>query len=220
MDKQHIVVTYHGLGLNSLSMRLINNHLRKNGFTVVSVDYPSRQQSISDNVAKIIIPQIQAYLDDQNVTVHHVGYSLGGVMVFELLNQLSPNNTGRVLTLASPHYGSLLACYVSRFNVGRKFFGPVLEELRAQESSYVNQLVKPTDYEIGVITGNKPFLFGATKPWMDSDTAHDGLVSEKSALIAQAQDRLIVDVTHASILWRRDIRRQIVHFLQNGVFAK
>ena len=78
-----------------------------------------------------------------------------------------------------------------------------LRELRTSDDSYVNNLAVPQGLDIAVVEASKDFI-----------------VDVDSTRIPEERDRYVVPTLHSTMLFRPDVARQSLHFLEHGHFDK
>lgn len=211
------VVLLHGIGHTSLYMMPIEWSLRRQGYNVLNLTYPSRRDGI-DALTEFLHDRLDREgLWDKPGHVHFVTHSMGGLVVKTYLDkfrrEIPYTKMGRVVMIAPPNGGSEVADFLTNFRAYGWYFGPAGQELTTTNQSKND--IKPW-YDLGVIAGTRgwPYVIGE---FLISD-ANDGLVSVKRAKMAGMKDFITVKATHGAISWRPDVNREIVKFLKSGKF--
>lgn len=207
------VVLVHGLGRTARSMGVLATRLRRQGFRVVSFEYPSRSESI-EALTRRLAAEVERRCPSSRDTVHFVTHSLGGVIVWSYLVQRSGLHRGRVVMLSPPGSGSELADAFADSTLLRSILGPAVSELGTEPSSFVRQL-PPARFQLGVITGDRNL--NPLSAWLIPGP-NDGKVSVERARVPGADDFLVVPATHTFIMNRADVAREVVAFLRDGSF--
>ena len=205
------VILLHGLGRSSKSMSKIETALKKNGYIVKNVGYPSRQYPIELLAEKYVAPAVNQCTDAQ--TIHFVTHSLGGILTRYYLAKNPLHNLGKVIMLAPPNHGSEIVDTLGNFVLYKWWLGPAFQQLSTKPDSIPNRL-QPPDFRVGIITGTKsvnPFF----SHLISGDD--DGKVSVKSAEIQGAPFKK-VHVTHTWIMKNNAVINDIVHFLKFDSF--
>ncbi|WP_412060914.1 esterase/lipase family protein [Rubrivirga sp. IMCC45206] len=211
------VLLIHGLGRTGLSMLPMARALRRAGFSPEVVDYPSRQHSVDELVARVVTPQVEGRRKDERV--HFVTHSLGGVLVRAYAAQRAdagrPLDGSRAVMLAPPHAGSEVADKLGHRRPFKLALGPTLNELGTGDAG-PSRLGPIRGIEAGVIAGTRSIVpFGR---WFGGP--HDGLVSVASAHAPDGiADRAVVSKTHALMMMSPTVIALTVRFLQTGSFA-
>jgi triacylglycerol lipase len=73
------VVLLHGLCRTERSMRPIQQALEREGFTVLNVDYPSRERTVEELSEAVLAPLMTECRANGAKRVHFVAHSLGGI---------------------------------------------------------------------------------------------------------------------------------------------
>jgi pimeloyl-ACP methyl ester carboxylesterase len=210
IDKNEAVVLFHGLGLHAFFMRRISAFLKKDGYDVCNIDYPSRRDTIERMTVHLYNLLEEKKLDGYK-SVHFIGHSLGGVLVRNLLYRYRFHNQGKVIALAPPNKGSVLVDIFKGYAPVRWYFGPAFLEL-GSGSVFLEQLAYiPDNYY--VIAGNrsKGTLFGFL-----FNEVNDGAVSVEDS-IAEGMIRShhsVLPVTHFTILYNKKVIDKILEVLK------
>jgi pimeloyl-ACP methyl ester carboxylesterase len=206
------VVLLHGLGRTALSMKRLEYALAKENYRVVNISYPSTRlpvEGAADNLDALLREQVP----DPAVRMHFVTHSLGGIVLRRYLAERRPANLGRVVMLAPPNQGSELAARLKNNRLFKLLTGPAGQQLGG--APFLREL-GPVDYELGIIAGDRSMnpLFSAWIPGPD-----DGKVSVASTRLEGMRDFLIVHHTHTWMMWREDVFKAVIRFLEAGRFG-
>jgi pimeloyl-ACP methyl ester carboxylesterase len=194
--------------MTGADMALLRWRLRRCGFRAVQFHYPSIRASIRDNAARLqrLVERLPGG------EVHFVGHSLGGLVVRRFFHDFPQQRPGRVVTLGTPHTGSLAARRLIQNRIGRWLLG------RAGEDGLLGGLPPwAPERALGVIAGSLP-LGGA---WVVGGLPrpHDGTVSVESTRLPGMADHLVLHVSHMGLLVSPEAARQTCHFLRHGRFG-
>ena len=207
------VVLLHGLGRTKKSMSSLEKTLKKNGYHVINLNYPSKKHTIKTLVDTYLKPVIDTIPPDQ--TIHFVTHSMGGILVRYYLNEYPLSSCGHIVQIAPPNHGSELVDHLGKYAFFQNVMGPAFQELSTQNQSVPNQLPIPS-YSIGIIIGTASLnpYFSYLIPGED-----DGKVSTKSALLPN-KPFTTVNSSHSFIMKHTIVKQQVMHFLQSGTFKK
>ena len=195
--------------MTGADMALLRWRLRRCGFRAVQFRYPSIRASVSDNAARLQ-RFVQRLPGDE---VHFVAHSLGGLVVRRLFHDFPQQRPGRILTLGTPHSGSLAARRLIRHRIGRWLLG------RAGQDGLLGGLPPWGGApELGSIAGSLPLGGG----WLVGGLPrpHDGTVSVASTRLEGMADHLVLRVSHMGLLVSPEAARQTCHFLYHGRFVR
>jgi Alpha/beta hydrolase family len=220
------VVLLHGLARGPFSMWPLERALRRCGYDVLNLAYPTRQQDLSGLVA-LVRARLAALTPapGRDTTLHGVGHSLGGlVLLGVLLDPPPPWQARRLVTLGSPHRGAGVAAQLIGWRAAERFFGPVLADLApASEARRRACDARRTSLEVGVIAGAGRPRPLAPAVLLDRRRAlrrtTDGTVELRSALgLFPRTDRLVVDAGHWALPASPAVIRATIAFLAHGRF--
>ncbi len=214
IDKDYIVLL-HGLGRTEKSFDKMENYLRKQGYCVLNIDYPSRAYDIQNLTEKFIKKEVEAFCTDKNKKINFVTHSLGGIIVRYYLKKYRMDNLGRVVMLSPPNQGSEIVDSLKDHRFIKEIFGPAFDQLSTKPSSFINAL-GAADFEFGVITGDKSIN------WINSwiiPGADDGKVSVERSKMKNMKDFLVVKQAHPFIMDADEVMTAVVNFLQTGRFS-
>lgn len=209
------VILLHGLARSRRSMQPLAAYLRRQGYTVVNVGYPSRHAPI-EHLAEAAIPPVVAALRHRGSdSIHFVTHSMGGILLRSYLERQALPALGRVVMLSPPNQGSELVDVLGRFAWFRWFFGPAGCQLGTGEDGLPGRLGAVT-FPLGVITGNRPAI-GLARFFPGPS---DGKVSVARAQVEGMVDFLVLPCGHSLIMRKAAVQRQVVHFLRHGHFNR
>ena len=153
---------------------------------------------------------------DHPEDVHFVTHSMGGVLVRSYLSQQPEPHNGRVVMLSPPSQGSeIVDAFADSPRLRALFVGPAASEL-GTDSAGIARKLGPVRFDLGIITGDKSL--SPIGSWVIPGP-DDGKVAVGRANVEGSADFLVISATHTFIMNRRDVARQVVHFLQNGRFS-
>jgi pimeloyl-ACP methyl ester carboxylesterase len=206
------VMLVHGLGRSARAMRPMERALRRAGYRVHSLDYPSTRYPVDTLRERFLKPAVERFSRSlEGGTMHFVTHSLGGILVRSYLERYPLNSLGRVVMLAPPSRGSEIPDKV-RFL--KYLMGPAFLELGTGPDSVPNRLAAP-EYPCGVIAGKR-----SIDPWFSLliPGADDGKVSVERTKFRGMRDFRVVAATHPFIMRHRGVIRHTLHFLEHGRF--
>jgi hypothetical protein len=181
--------------------------LRRAGYDVQFFRYPTRHP------LAISAGRLGKQLRNMGpAPVHLLAHSLGGILLCHLAAQGGLPGNGRVLMLGTPLAPSHVAQTVKRWHLGRWLLGPyTLKALQGERPPW------PADRPLGLIAGERRVGLGAL---LDPDLPrpHDGTVYVGETLSPEVTHHLVVQHSHFGMLWARDVRAQILHYLDTGRF--
>jgi pimeloyl-ACP methyl ester carboxylesterase len=216
VTRNETVVLLHGLCRTGRSMAKMEKALKAEGYTVINVDYPSRSATIEELAG----PVFETFLPslDPRRPVHFVTHSMGGILLRQYLEtqaatQLLPN-LGRTVMLAPPSRGSEVPDRLGRMKLYRWINGPAGNQLGTGTDSLPLRLKEPA-MELGVIAGDRSInpVLSLLIPGPD-----DGKVALARVRTGTETDFIRLHVTHACMMWNKQVIAQTKHFLEHGRF--
>ncbi len=208
------VLLFHGLGRMATSMRPMARALRRTGYAVRNVGYPSTRHPVARLARDVVAKAVDEARRDGTGRIHFVTHSMGGVLVRAYAEAGEVPEGARAVMLAPPHGGSELADRFRDTPLFRRVCGPALLELGTGPDSVCRSLgtLPP---ETGVIAGDRnPFPFFARH----FGGPADGIVAVWSTKAAGFADHLVVPHGHTFLMRAPDVIRQTLHFLRLGRF--
>jgi pimeloyl-ACP methyl ester carboxylesterase len=206
------VVLLHGMARSSRSMNTMEKALKREGYQVVNVDYPSTTATI-EKLTVQVFKTIEPHIENAG-TVHFVTHSLGGIILRQHLQDHALPNLGRVVMLAPPSCGSEVPDKLGSTFLYKWINGPAGNQLGTGTDSFPLGLQAP-EFELGIIAGDRsinPFL-SMLIPGPD-----DGKVSLARVKPSRYTDYIQLHVTHACMMWNRAVIAQTGQFLKHGAF--
>jgi pimeloyl-ACP methyl ester carboxylesterase len=144
-------------------------------------------------------------------TVHLVGHSLGGVLIYDMLARHPEIASGNVVLLGAPVRG----CYAGRrFGaraLGRWLLGACAPRWESREARWQ----RPE--RLGVIAGTLPLGFGRALGTLPGD--NDGVVCVDETTVDGMSDRALVRTGHSLLTVSGRVGALVAHFLRTGRFA-
>lgn len=220
MKKQLVLI--HGLGRGAYAMGSMALLLKRQGYQVTNIGYPSRKYPIATLVKRFIAPVFDGLPDATQIDV--VTHSLGGILFrYYLAHHSDPERSRRirrVVMLAPPNHGSEVADHIKHWSVARWLLGPAMTELGSGPDSIPNLLLEMEQQrfpcEIGVIAGTRSY-----EPWFSRwiSEGNDGKVSITSTQLPGMKDFIQVNAGHTFIMEDKAVRQQILRFLGDGTFS-
>jgi pimeloyl-ACP methyl ester carboxylesterase len=214
-DTRETVLLLHGLGLNRFAMTRLACALRRDGYRVINLSYPSRSIPLEQLAADWLPAMLRAQNADTATRLHVVTHSMGGILLRLYLRDHTPPHLGRIVMLAPPNHGSEVADRLRDNPVFRLFTGVNGHRLGTAADSLPRQL-GPLDADLGIIAGDRSLnpLFSA---WIGAPS--DGKVSVESTRLAGMRDHLVVPISHTWLQWRGPVIEQIKTYLRTGKFT-
>ena len=212
--KEYVVVL-HGIARTWRSMRTLSRFLRRSGYEVLNVGYPSNRQSL-EALVDHIYENINPVYKETHRKVNFVGYSLGGLLARAVIHKYRPTNLGRVVQLAPPNQGSEVADFWRNFFLFRWIFGQAGQDLGSKEKQF-SRILGPVDFELGMIAGNCSWDPISSMMISGPD---DGKVSVASTRVEGLADHVTIPATHTFIIYNREAFNQTLHFLRHGCFER
>ena len=206
------VFLMHGILNASFSMKRIESALRKRGFKVVNLNYPSRSKTIEEHAQWLA----QEVAQKGEGSLYFVGHSLGAIIIRCYLARHAPANVVRFVMIAPPNHGSITADKIGDTLVYRLLWGNKAgQELRVTRKDFWETLPAPK-IEFGIIAGAGHRGRGLN-PWLSGD--NDGTVSVEEARLEGAKAFTTLPYQHTQILFRKKTIKQTIHFLETGFFT-
>lgn len=215
------VVLLHGLGRGPASMARLARALRRDGYRVLNLGYPSRTLPIERLASEWLPAQLAAHdiTPADTPRLHLVTHSMGGIVVRAwVAGGHAPANLGRVVMFAPPHQGSALVDRIGDWWLFRVATGVNGRRLGTRGPEAYPTTLGPwrSPAQLGIIAGDRTLnpLFSAWIPGPD-----DGKVSIAATRLEGMTAHRVVPVSHTWLQTRREPIAQVRSFLATGYFA-
>jgi triacylglycerol esterase/lipase EstA (alpha/beta hydrolase family) len=195
-------------------MRPLEKNLKKNGFPVLNLNYPSRKKPIEE-LSEWVRDKLEEELaKNPNEQWDFVTHSMGGIILRQIMKSRPLPNLVRVVMLGPPNQGSEVVDRLRHFKLLNQVNGPACLQLGTEKNGFIDQLGK-VEFNLGVIAGNKsinPFL-SLLIPGED-----DGKVAVERTKIEGMNDFRVFPCSHSFFMSRRKVQNQVRSFLSDGCF--
>lgn len=198
----------HGLFMHGNLMKYMALQLQKFDYEVHVFSYKSVGNRLQDNATQLIdfVHKYQATGD----TCHFVGHSLGGLLIRLAYEQAPHCFTGRIVTLGTPHNGSLVAHRVANDIHAAILGGSYGKALDGDLPPWQGTV------ELGSIAGTKCIGIGMALP--DLEKPNDGTVSVAETQLPKQTDTVNLPLSHTALIYSSRAVAQVDAFLCNGRF--
>lgn len=200
----------HGLWFGGWLLTLLKWRLRRRGFAVHVVDYPTVRDDLRTAAAQVhaVVGALGAH-----EPVHLVGYSLGGIVIRAYFHFYADAPGGRIVTLGSPHHGSHAAQSLARLGVGRWLLGCCMAELLDRGPARWPLPAR----DVGVIAGTVSaglgrLIAGLPRP-------NDGTVAVSESQLP-GRELLLLPASHLTLVLSARVAHQTAFFLRSGRFDR
>ncbi len=210
------VILVHGIIRSSKSFSKMKTALEKDGYTVVSFDYPSTRMTMADS-ADYLTKTINSLegIDQIDLVCH----SMGGLLVRAYLQQNEGNHDkriGRLVMVATPNLGAEMANVMQKNLAYQWVFGPAGQELVKDQNGAIAALPIP-DFEFGIVAGARGTDTG-WNPLVPGDD--DGTVSVTSTKLPGAKDFKTIPALHSFLVEDQKAIISVTRFLKTGCFRE
>lgn len=185
--------------------------LRKQGFEVLNLGYPSTRHDLAA-LCDIIHPRIDTFSHTIDGKLHIIGYSMGGLLARAYIHKHRPAQLGRVVMAGTPNGGSEVADFLKSWRLYRRLYGPAGQQLITDQSAF-SALLGAVDYELGIIAGDRTvdpvssYIIG--KPG-------DGKVSIESTKLAGMKAHIVIPTNHTFMPSNRQMWEGALKFIREG----
>ena len=197
------VVLVSGLWMPAAAMAVVAARLRHAGYRTASFAYSGRQplEPSIERLARVA----------RERCAHFVGHSLGGVLVYDMLERHRDIAAGRVVLLGAPVRG----CYAGR-RLGTRALGRWM--LGASAPRWERRVARWERSEpLGVIAGTLPLGLGRALGALPGE--NDGVVCAEETTVEGMADRVLVREGHSMLALSGRVAALVEHFLRAGRFA-
>ncbi len=210
MHEKPKVVLLHGIWRTGKSMALLAWYLRRCGYEVLNLTYPSTRLML-EQLAEHIHPAIRDFAGER--PVHFVCHSMGGLLARAYIARYRPR-VGRVVMLGTPNHGSEVADFLKDWVLYRRMYGPAGQQLTTRNHGR-DGLFAPVDFELGIIAGTKSLDVICSRI---IGVPSDGKVSVESTKLDGMKAHVLVPVSHLMLTYHPRVMALVARFLGSGVF--
>jgi pimeloyl-ACP methyl ester carboxylesterase len=211
MQKDYVVLL-HGMAVNSLYMLRLEKALSKEGYQIINMDYPSRKSTISD-ISNMIFKKLNLINKESNLKVHFVGFSMGCLVIRELLGKNELPNVGNIVLIGPPNHGSQVSDFLVNNIFYKAFFGPAGQQLTTNFAK--NNPFPSLQHTFGIIAGNvclDPFSYFILPK------ENDGKITVESTKLEGMKDHIIIPISHTLMVFSNEVIKQVIYFLKYSHF--
>lgn len=204
------IILVHGLWMTGMELVLLKHRLQAEyGYHCVVYSYSSVSGQMADHVR-----ELRELAQQQSCErLHFIGHSLGGLILYNLLENGPDLISGRAVFLGSPLRGSSVARVMAGNALGRMMVGEAaINELTASQPRHWSGR-----RALGLIAGSDSLGLGRLLASELADHS-DGTVSIEETRLEGATDHLVLPVSHTSMLFNAEVCRQAAYFLRQGQF--
>jgi len=211
MEKETVILL-HGMLRTHRHMAKLAHALKREGYRVHNLDYPSRRLPM-EGLLQGLHAEIAPIVADGG-TIHLVGYSMGGLLARAYLHRYRPEGLGKLVQLAPPNQGSEVADAFRPYRWFRWLYGPAGSELGTDQKA-IRSLFGPVTYPLGILAGTKCLdpLCARFLP-----RPHDGKVSVERTKLEGMQAHRTVHATHTFFPTHPEVIAETLYFLRHGDF--
>jgi pimeloyl-ACP methyl ester carboxylesterase len=204
------VVYVHGLWMPGEESLMLRSRLEK--------EFGLRLHSFRYSAASTPMSAITARLDEfvrelQAPVVHLLGHSLGGLVIYRLLERFPQQPAGSVVFLGTPCVASRAAQRAARFAPVAHLMGPSVREELLQPHARSWTHSRP----LGIIAGSQPLGVGQLLTRFAEQ--NDGTIAVSETRMPGAADHLVLPVSHFGMLLSARVAHCTGVFLTQGRFS-
>ena len=204
------VVYVHGLWLPGEESLILRHRLAQDfALELHSFRYFGASESMGD-----IIARLAAFVRELDAPqVHFVGHSLGGLVIYRLLERFPEQPPGRAVFLGVPCVASRAAERAAHFVPLAQLMGPSVAEelLQGHERRWRSAR------ELGIVAGNQPLGLGQFFAHFDEE--NDGTIAVSETRMPGATDHIVLPVSHMGMLLSARVAHETGLFLTGGRFS-
>jgi pimeloyl-ACP methyl ester carboxylesterase len=204
-----LTVLVHGLWVHGVLMQAQRRALQRSGFEAVCYSYPTVRLTLTENAARLA----RFARSFGATTIHWVGHSLGGLVIVRMLDMEKDMAPGRVVLEGVPYRGSAAGRTLAASALGARALGRSMKEWLETHPP------GPCGREVAVIAGTLGLGLGRLIT-RALPVPNDGTVAVEETEVPAATDRIVLPVSHMSMLVSPAVARQICAFLREGRFQR
>ncbi len=197
------LVLLHGIGRSYGSMKFLEYRLKKAGYNVLNIGYPSLRRDIP-GCARYLREIIQR---EPPQSLSFIVHSMGGLVLRQYIQFYGETQLRKIIFLGTPNQGSRLARAYK--TILRPILGPAINQLG--DTGYINQLPIPKVEFLNIVGGNGT-KYGMNPLFGGGD--NDFIVGIDEALLPGAHQIIKVRHYHAFLMNGKDTFRHILTFLK------
>jgi pimeloyl-ACP methyl ester carboxylesterase len=201
------VLLVHGIFMRPVVMSHLAKYLRRSGHEVHMFAYPLYPDQ--SDLKEAFLISVESWQPDAVV-----GHSMGGVLAVNCLNVYA-RHVRTVICLGSPLRGSAIAQAVAESRLSF-LISPAAKKILLEEKTFS---APSKTVRTGLIAGTRGTMgFHLLFPVLQG--AHDGTVAVSETQSDALHERIEMDVGHTSMLFSKDVARQVIYFLKSGCFIR
>lgn len=196
------VVLVPGLWMPAAVMALLGRRLARAGYRTSTFSYSGRE-SLDRNLERLA-----EHVNGRSV--HFVGHSLGGVLIYDLLCRYPGIACGHVVLLGAPVRGCFAGRRLGSVAIGRWMLGGCGGRWTERDAAWRRR--EP----LGVVAGTRVLGLGRALGALPGE--NDGVVRVEETAIEGMSERVLVREAHSALPVSRPVARLVQHFLHEGRF--
>lgn len=210
------VILIPGLLLGPRSMNKIHNFLNNYGYQVLPLNCSIKKHSVQVLANSFLKNFIIKNCLNKKRKIHFITHSIGGIVVRKYLEDNHSLNIGKVVMLAPPNRGSEIMTLFSKMYFSRYLLGVSGKQISINDKAYLLSLEQKVSFDLGIIAGSHSNLLSL---WY-LNRKNDGVVSVENTKILGMVEHLVLNQSHYSMLYSKEVLHQILFFLRCGKFDK
>lgn len=200
------VLLVHGLGRTPASLLLLAHTLKRAGHVTSSFSYFAFAEPY-EHIRTRLVARLNAFVAQSDEPVALIGHSLGGLLLRHALSDVPSLQVHRLIMLGTPNRAPRRARRVMSwlpFKVFARSSGALLAN-----PQLLARIPEPTvPYTIVAGTGGYRWL---SSPF--GEEPHDGVVAVSETRIADADEPVLLDVSHTFMMNDRRLQRFVLALL-------
>ena len=192
-----------GLWMPAALMAVFASRLSRAGYATRRFAYWGRD-AVEANVERLA-----QYIDGR--CVHLVGHSLGGVLIFDLLQSHPELRCGSVVLLGAPVRGCFAGRRLGAASIGRWMMGACASRWSERDACWRRR--EP----LGVIAGTRPLGLGRALGALPGE--NDGVVRVEETAVDGMSEQVLLPMGHSWLPVSRRVASMVDRFLQAGRFT-